>query len=134
MHIFVTTLTGQTITLSSEASNIKIPEKVGNHPDLLRFMLAGKQLHNGCALFDYYNIQKGSTLHVALCLDGSSSADSMDDDAKRKCGIGGIEDDNEGGLQKADLAMKAPFLKGIKRKIEIDNKAIKRKNEAAKAD
>ena len=73
-------------------------------------------------------------MHVALCLDGSSSADSMDDDAKRKCGIGGIEDDNEGGLQKADLAMKAPFLKGIKRKIEIDNKAIKRKNEAAKAD
>ena len=75
MQIFVTTLSGRTITLEVEPSEAvesikdKVDQKVDVPSDRQRLLHAGKHLENGRNLADY-GIQNNTTVHLVVRLPG----------------------------------------------------------------
>lgn len=77
MQIFVKTLSGTTITIEVESSDLiekiraKLQETEGISPDRLRIICGGQQLEDGHTIADY-KIQECSTLHLMIRLGGGN--------------------------------------------------------------
>ena len=84
--IFVRTLTGETVTIEFKSSDdiimvkSKLQEALGIHPEQQRLIFSGHQLEDGRTLA-HYNVQRDSTLHLVLRLQGGGTSEFRIDDA-----------------------------------------------------
>lgn len=75
MHIFITMLSGRSITMEVDPQDTvlnikaKIQDKEGVRPEDQRLLFKGKQLEDECTVDDY-QIEKNSTLHLVMRLRG----------------------------------------------------------------